>query len=83
MPRWHVSFTVANRDQTVVDAKRFGAQVLSPSETEWTRTALIRDPQGADFTASQFTPRRVIDPATEAPGQMAAAMGRSVALQRP
>jgi predicted enzyme related to lactoylglutathione lyase len=53
---WHVSFTVADRDQTVVDAKRLGAQVLSQGETEWTRTALIRDPQGAEFTASEFTP---------------------------
>jgi predicted enzyme related to lactoylglutathione lyase len=55
-PHWHVSFTVADRDRTVVEAKRLGAQVLSQSETEWTRTALIRDPQGAEFTASQFTP---------------------------
>ena len=54
--RWHVSFTVADRDQTVVDAKRLGAQVLRQDDTEWTRAALIRDPQGAEFTASQFTP---------------------------
>jgi predicted enzyme related to lactoylglutathione lyase len=54
--RWHVSFTVADRDQTVVDARRLRAQVLRQDETEWTRTALIRDPQGAEFTASQFTP---------------------------
>ena len=27
-PRWHVSFTVADRDQTVADAERLGAQVL-------------------------------------------------------
>ena len=54
--RWHVSFTVADRDQTVADAERLGAQVLSQSDTYWTRTALIRDPQGAEFTASQFTP---------------------------
>jgi uncharacterized protein len=55
-PRWHVSFTVADRDQAVADAERLGAQVLGRDDTEWTRTALIRDPQGADFTASQFTP---------------------------
>ena len=54
--RWHVSFTVADRDRTVADARRLGAQVLSQDDTEWTRTALIRDPQGAEFTASQFTP---------------------------
>ena len=55
-PRWHVSFTVADRDQTVADAERLGGQVLGRDDTEWTRTALIRDPQGAEFTASQFTP---------------------------
>ena len=55
-PHWHVSFTVADRDRTVVEAKRLGAEVLSQNETKWTRTALVRDPQGAEFTASQFTP---------------------------
>ncbi len=54
--RWHVSFTVADRDQMMADAERLGAQVLRQNDTEWTRTALIRDPQGAEFTASQFTP---------------------------
>jgi predicted enzyme related to lactoylglutathione lyase len=53
-PHWHVSFTVADRDQAVVDAQRLGAQILGQADTEWTRTALIRDPQGAEFTASQF-----------------------------
>ena len=55
-PCWHVSFTVADRDRTVVEARRLGARVLSQDDTEWTRSALIRDPQGAEFTASQFTP---------------------------
>jgi predicted enzyme related to lactoylglutathione lyase len=55
-PHWHVSFTVADRDRTVSEAQRLGAQVLRQSDTAWTRTALIRDPQGAEFTASQFTP---------------------------
>ena len=32
------------------------AEVLGTEDGEWTRTALIRDPQGAVFTASQFTP---------------------------
>ena len=55
-PHWHVTFAVADRDQTVADAERLGAQVLTQSDTGWTREALIRDPQGAEFTASQFTP---------------------------
>lgn len=55
-PHWHVSFTVADRDQTAAEAERLGAQVLRQEDTEWTRIALIRDPQGAEFTASQFSP---------------------------
>jgi predicted enzyme related to lactoylglutathione lyase len=55
-PRWHVTFTVADRDQTVADAERLGGQVLAQADTAWTREALIRDPQGAEFSASQFTP---------------------------
>lgn len=55
-PHWHVTFAVADRDQTVDDARQLGGQVLRQTDTEWTREALIRDPQGAEFTASQFTP---------------------------
>ena len=55
-PHWHVSFAVADRDQAVRDAQRLGAEVLAQDDTDWTRTALIRDPQGAELTASQFTP---------------------------
>jgi predicted enzyme related to lactoylglutathione lyase len=55
-PRWHVSFAVADRDQTAAAAERLGAQVLRRDDTAWRSTALIRDPQGAEFTASQFTP---------------------------
>jgi predicted enzyme related to lactoylglutathione lyase len=55
-PHWHVTFTVADRDQTVLDAEQLGAQVLGQDDNEWTRSALIRDPQGAEFTASQFAP---------------------------
>jgi hypothetical protein len=40
----------------VVEAELLGATVVGQSDNEWTRTALIRDPQGAEFTASQFTP---------------------------
>ena len=55
-PHWHVTFAVADRDAAVSAADRLGAEVLSREDTRWTRTALIRDPQGAVFTASQFTP---------------------------
>jgi predicted enzyme related to lactoylglutathione lyase len=53
---WHVAFTVADRDATVGDVERLDGEVVSTDDSEWTRTALIRDPSGATFTASQFTP---------------------------
>jgi predicted enzyme related to lactoylglutathione lyase len=53
---WHVSFTVADRDKSVSVAEKLGATVISAEDTEWTKAALIRDPQGAELTLSQFTP---------------------------
>lgn len=55
-PHWHVSFTVADRDATVEAVERLGGSVLGQTGTDWTRDALVRDPQGAVFTASQFAP---------------------------
>jgi predicted enzyme related to lactoylglutathione lyase len=55
-PHWHVTFAVEDRDATVAAADRLGAEVVSKDDSQWTRTALIRDPQGAILTASQFTP---------------------------
>lgn len=53
---WHVSFTVASRDESTAAAEKLGAVVISSDDTEWTKAALIRDPQGAELTLSQFTP---------------------------
>ena len=55
-PHWHVTFTVADRDDFAAAAERLGALVLATTDTEWTRDAQIRDPQGAVFTASQYSP---------------------------
>ena len=55
-PHWHVTFTVTDRDDAATTAERLGGTVLEQHESEWTRRATIRDPQGAVFTASQFTP---------------------------
>jgi predicted enzyme related to lactoylglutathione lyase len=55
-PRWQVTFAVEDRNATALLAERLGAELLSTEDTQWTRTALVRDPQGATFTASQFTP---------------------------
>ena len=54
--QWHVSFTVADRDEIASAAERLGGTVVGTTESDWTREALIRDPEGAEFTASQFTP---------------------------
>jgi predicted enzyme related to lactoylglutathione lyase len=54
---WQVTFTVADRDASVATAERLGATVLSSADTEWTREAEIRDPQGAILTVSQFAPQ--------------------------
>jgi uncharacterized protein len=53
---WQVTFSVADRDESASLAERLGASVLSTSEDEWTRDAVIRDPQGAVLTLSQFAP---------------------------
>ncbi|MDR6907075.1 putative enzyme related to lactoylglutathione lyase [Agromyces sp. 3263] len=55
-PHWHVTFTVADRDEVASTAERLGATVLASTDTHWTQEALIRDPQGGVFTASRFVP---------------------------
>ena len=55
-PHWEVAFTVADRDDSVATVERLGGKVVSSSETEWTREAVVTDPQGATLTLSQFTP---------------------------
>ena len=55
-PHWQVTFTVADRDEAAAAAEQLGAIVVSSTDSEWTRDAQIRDPQGAVFTVSQYTP---------------------------
>jgi predicted enzyme related to lactoylglutathione lyase len=54
---WHVTFTVVDRDESAALVERLGGEVLRKGEDDWTRTALVRDPQGAPFTVSQFAPK--------------------------
>jgi predicted enzyme related to lactoylglutathione lyase len=54
--RWHVTFTVADRDDRAATAEQLGATIVTSSDDLWTKNALVRDPQGAEFTVSQFTP---------------------------
>ncbi len=53
---WKVTFTVADRDESTSLAEKLGATVVSSTDRRWSREALVRDPQGAEFTVSQFTP---------------------------
>jgi uncharacterized protein len=53
---WHVIFTVADRDSSVELVERAGGTTISSEKSEWSRTAVVRDPWGAEFTVSQFTP---------------------------
>lgn len=52
---WGVTFAVDDADATAARAKELGADVLSgPIDAPWTRQAVIKDPAGATFVASQF-----------------------------
>jgi predicted enzyme related to lactoylglutathione lyase len=52
---WSVTFAVDDADATAAKAAELGGTVLAgPVDAPWTKMAVIRDPQGATFVASQF-----------------------------
>lgn len=52
---WDVTFAVDDADSMAEKARKLGAEVVSgPQDAPWTRVALIKDPQGANFNVSQF-----------------------------
>ena len=53
---WQVTFAVADRDTAAATAEDLGAAVIASEDSEWTKTATVRDPQGAELVLSQFTP---------------------------
>jgi uncharacterized protein len=53
---WQVSFAVADRDASAAAVERLGGEVDTGDDTEWTKTALVLDPEGARFELCQFTP---------------------------
>ncbi|CAN5389177.1 VOC family protein [soil metagenome] len=53
---WQVSFAVADRDSSASTAESLGGTVVVSEDTYWTKTATVRDPEGAQFVLSQFTP---------------------------
>lgn len=54
---WGITFATEDVEATVARAGELGATIVSPpTDAAWVRFAVIRDPQGAVFTASQFVP---------------------------
>jgi predicted enzyme related to lactoylglutathione lyase len=54
---WGVTFGVDDADAAAARARDLGGVVLEgPVDAPWTRMAVIEDPQGAVFVASQFVP---------------------------
>ncbi len=52
---WSVTFAVDDIDATAATARQLGGEVVAgPFGAPWTRMAVIKDPQGATFIASQF-----------------------------
>jgi predicted enzyme related to lactoylglutathione lyase len=55
--RWNTTFAVDDADAIAEQAEKLGGTVLAPpSDAPWVRLTVIRDPQGAVFTASKFVP---------------------------
>ena len=52
---WSVTFGVDDADATVAKARELKGEIVAgPVDAPWTRMAVIKDPQGATFIASQF-----------------------------
>jgi predicted enzyme related to lactoylglutathione lyase len=61
---WGVVFAVNDADAIAERATELGAEVLVPPfDAPWVRTTVLRDPQGAELTASQFKPENRDRPA--------------------
>jgi predicted enzyme related to lactoylglutathione lyase len=56
-PHWSVTFGVDDADAAAAKARELGGEVVDgPFDAPWTRTVVIKDPNGAMFIASQFVP---------------------------
>jgi predicted enzyme related to lactoylglutathione lyase len=54
---WGVTFAVDDADAVAAKATELGGRVIVPPfDAPWVRMTVIRDPQGAAFTASKFVP---------------------------
>jgi uncharacterized protein len=53
--RWSVTFAVDDVDAITARARELGGSVLAePQNAPWVRFAVLADPAGASFTASQL-----------------------------
>jgi predicted enzyme related to lactoylglutathione lyase len=56
-PHWNVTFAVDDADASAERAGELGGRVImGPFDAPWVRMAIVSDPQGAMFIASQFVP---------------------------
>jgi hypothetical protein len=56
-PHWSVTFAVDDVAAIAARARQLGGEVVvEPFDAPWCRMAVIQDPQGATFIASQFVP---------------------------
>jgi predicted enzyme related to lactoylglutathione lyase len=56
---WSVTFAVDDADAIAAKASELGGTVTTPPfDAPWVRMAVIADPQGAQFIASQFVPEK-------------------------
>jgi uncharacterized protein len=62
---WGLTFGVDDADVIAKRAEELGGEVVAgPFDAPWVRLAIIRDPQGATFTAGQFVPENADLPAS-------------------
>lgn len=55
--RWGITFAVADADAAAEGAAARGGTVLAPPfDAPWVRMTVLRDPQGAQLTASRYVP---------------------------
>jgi uncharacterized protein len=56
-PQWSITFAVEDADATARKADELGGEIIVPPfDAPWVRMTVLRDPQGAVFTASKFVP---------------------------
>jgi predicted enzyme related to lactoylglutathione lyase len=54
---WGVTFAVDDADEAARKAGELGGEVVVPPfDAPWVRMTVLKDPQGATFTASKFVP---------------------------